>query len=102
MPTLREMSLKTRELEEKLAVYAWLDTKLRELATTKDIRIEGMSVQAETLDAIMADVQDQKQLCRNQLDRLWSQPVGTPGKERPDDPPELEVDQGRVRSRRKR
>lgn len=104
MPTLREMSVKARELEEKIAVYTWLDTRLRELATKTDIRVENSSVQAETIDAIMADLLDQKQLCQNQLERIWNQPVGGPQKtkeEKTDDPPELEVDEGRVRPRRK-
>ena len=95
MPTLREMALKARELEEKIAVYSWLDAKLRELATKTDIRIENQPVQAETIDSIMADLLDQKQLCQNQLERLWRQPVGEAvgeKKEETDDPPELEVD----------
>lgn len=74
MPTLRELSLMARELEERGMVLQWLDTQLRTLVTGgTELRVGDQPVQASTVTAIMADIRDLLELNAKKLSGVMDQ-----------------------------
>ena len=87
MPTLRELTIRAKELEERGLVLQWMDTQLRTLITGgTELRVADKPVQTSTVANLMADLKELLELNSRELESILNQELGPAAPQKEEDP----------------